>query len=469
LAASLGDLLVEAGMITQEELRAASAYSKKTNTSLSLSVVELGFCDPADLSRAISSGLGVELLGPADLAGISDQEVSLITSEMAKEFRSVPVRAGKSRLLLAISDPTDIKALEEVSQFTNLTVVPGVASEADISAALYYYYSIGSPPPESGPMAIAWKPGHLGLNTPRTGKVHPGQPAMLTPKPVELGVRMKLPRHEPLNLDDIPALEPRPSVFPVSRPKVASPMTNDTKSKYSSLDWWLGRTDEPEIVVRTPKGLNRPHKEDEDDLLLLAPITKSGRTTKELVKTNAQPKRAITATFGYSAPGPAEPWQADPMLEELAASFDRKQIVELALQYMLQSWARAAFFVVRRKTIIGLDGKGENIDSHTIRTMMVPLNAPSLFMQAYELRKSYVGSPLDSNIDNMCFKALGARPNMLAIAPLTIHDGSVVAFLYADSGASNKSSPGDPKLEILRLSVVNALSNLLKKAKEEIR
>ena len=470
MASGLLEILRQAGVITPEEARTAAAYCDRGKVTPGLAVVELGFCEPRNLASRISSLLGVDMVGSDDFAGLGTRELTSITSEMASEFRTVPVRVGDARMLLAMSDPTNRRAMEEVSQFTGLTVVPAVASEADLSAALYHYYSVGGPPPDSGPMHVSWKPSLARPGVTPSAPAAPNADApMLTPEPVGVGVRIKLGRHEPMDLDNERGPEPVEQ-SPISKPKVAEPMTDELKHKYSSLDWWLGRTDDKVIKVRSPKGLDQQIDEPEDmaDLLpLLEPVTRRKKTTLELVKPQVQEARTKPSTLEFPAPKPPPaPWSGDPMLQEIAGAHDRDAITDISLQYMLQGWSRAAIFVVRHEMVFGLAGAGEDLESRIVRAMIIPLNAPSVFRRVMQEGSSYVGPPLDNALDRMFFKALGATPSTIVVLPLTIPDGRIVSFLYGDSGKNGKASPGDPRLEVLRQAGCQAMENILRKAKE---
>ena len=65
----------------------------------------------------------------------------------------------------------------------------------------------------------------------------------------------------------------------------------------------------------------------------------------------------------------------------------------------------------------------------------------------------------------MCFKVLGAEPGLLAMLPIALPGSSVIALLYADSGASGKGDPTDPRLDLLRAASSRALENILLQAK----
>ena len=487
MSSGLADVLIGAGLLSPEEAHAALAYRGRQGGTLPQAVVELGFCDPNRLARTLSETLRVALVPPSDLSKVTDSLASIIPAGMATDYRAVPVNLGGDRLLLALSDPTDRRAMEEVAFFTGLTVVPAACSEADLAAALYRFYQHGSPPPDSGPMAVSWSaasdaPSVEAEGTPTLGP------------PVELAVRVRETSHA--HSGAVEAEEMAEPIAPADAPtpvsggaRVASPATPEVQTQYSSLSWWLGQEQQPTVQVRSPKNVDAPaahqprisHDQvlgrmpsDPTLELMLAPepVGPKPRPTQRMgsmrmARPAAAPAdqdgRPTTLRLGRTAPPP--PWQGDPMLAELAGASDRRQVLSLALPYLLQSWARAAMFVVREGMVFGLDGTGEGLETRLLRGMMIPLNAPSVFKAAFDSSEIFVGPPPAGTINQMCFKVLGGEPRLLAVLPISLPGSAVVALFYADSGSSGKGDPGDPRLELLRAAASRALENILLHAK----
>lgn len=148
----LGDLLVEAGLIDEIQLRAALAHQKQWGGRIGAILISMGFITEEKLLKFLSSHLQ---LPAVDFKKVRVQEdvLKLISVDIAKKHHVLPIaiwqEGTKKYLLLAMSDPTNLVAIDEIQFITNLHVKPAIATDTAIGEGIRYYYEgIGLPPGE---------------------------------------------------------------------------------------------------------------------------------------------------------------------------------------------------------------------------------------------------------------------------------------------------------------------------------
>ena len=136
---SLGESLVDEGIITAEQLKQAHAEEKRTGQGLRKALTKLGFIDEEDLVAFLSTKLGVPRIELGNY--LIDPEITeLVPEALARKHQLVPVLKIGNRLTCAMVDPWNIFALDEVRMKINLIIEPAVATEAEIKKALNEHY-----------------------------------------------------------------------------------------------------------------------------------------------------------------------------------------------------------------------------------------------------------------------------------------------------------------------------------------
>ena len=142
MAVKIGDMLVQAGIISgdqlDEALKCQIIYGGKVGTNL----IELGFISEDAIAGFLSKKLGVPYVNQEALSEIPPNIIQLIPQEMVEKYHVIPVSLNKNRLTLALEDPTDLGAIDEISFITNFTISPVVTPEVDLMLALERYYGI---------------------------------------------------------------------------------------------------------------------------------------------------------------------------------------------------------------------------------------------------------------------------------------------------------------------------------------
>jgi len=139
----LGKLLIQKGVISEDQLRIALIEQKRSNEPLGKLLITLGFVTEATVRMALSENLNQQ---SADLTSLVVDAIALklIPKEVAKRYRVFPIvyERQTDNLILAMSDTSNIVALDQISAMLvkGITITPLLVNESDISRAIDQYY-----------------------------------------------------------------------------------------------------------------------------------------------------------------------------------------------------------------------------------------------------------------------------------------------------------------------------------------
>jgi type IV pilus assembly protein PilB len=132
----LGSLLTSAGLLTDEQLNVALELGKKTNRRLGEIIVELGYLTEKEIARALAEQYKLDYVELEHVAPESDV-VALLPEELARRYRALPIkRLDGNTLLLAIADPTDLVAADDLSLALGSNVRMAVADPQQLELAI---------------------------------------------------------------------------------------------------------------------------------------------------------------------------------------------------------------------------------------------------------------------------------------------------------------------------------------------
>lgn len=138
-AKKLGDMLKEAGLIDDFQLQSALSHQRNWGGKLGSIFIELEFIREEDLARVIAEKLRIPYVNLFE-PEIPENVLKLIKPEVAKKYHVIPARRDKGILILAMSDPLDIEAIDEIRFITGLNIKPSLALESEIRDAIKKYY-----------------------------------------------------------------------------------------------------------------------------------------------------------------------------------------------------------------------------------------------------------------------------------------------------------------------------------------
>jgi len=139
MASNLGDLLKREKLLTDEQLRSALDFQKKNGVPMGSALTAMGFISESEMAQALSRQLGYPYVD-LDQFEVYPDVIKLIPREIAQKYMIMPIHRIRSFLTLAMVDPTDLAALEDVKFRTGLSIQPVITSESSIKNALNKYY-----------------------------------------------------------------------------------------------------------------------------------------------------------------------------------------------------------------------------------------------------------------------------------------------------------------------------------------
>ncbi|MEE9292161.1 MAG: type IV-A pilus assembly ATPase PilB [Acidobacteriota bacterium] len=139
MAVKLGEMLIKAGLLTPPKLQEALEFQKTNGGKLGYNLVKLGFVKEEDITRVLSQQYGVPAINLGKVE-IDDGVIKLIPSEVAQKYLIMPVSRTGATLTIAMVDPTNVFAMDDIKFMTGYNVEPVVASELAIKEAIDRYY-----------------------------------------------------------------------------------------------------------------------------------------------------------------------------------------------------------------------------------------------------------------------------------------------------------------------------------------
>lgn len=139
----LGDMLIDAGLITEAQLKQALGEHKKIGIKLGEYLIREGIVREIQITEVISQQLNIEQYEPSKFP-FEVQLAALVPMEFAKKNKVVPLRRRGSLLTMAMSDPLDIGTLDDLEIMTNLEVEPVICSERELTELIFAIYGVGS-------------------------------------------------------------------------------------------------------------------------------------------------------------------------------------------------------------------------------------------------------------------------------------------------------------------------------------
>jgi len=140
MSAKLGEILVRENLVTPQQLREALDYQRTSGGRLGSNLVKLGIISDDVITAVLSRQYGVPSIN-IDLFQIEEDVIKLISQEVALKYTVLPISKVGATMTLAMADPTNVFAIDDIKFMTGLNVEPVIASEASIQMAIGKYYS----------------------------------------------------------------------------------------------------------------------------------------------------------------------------------------------------------------------------------------------------------------------------------------------------------------------------------------
>src|SRR5713101_7677690 len=139
MSARLGELLVKEKLISQDQLKQALDHQKSHGGRLGTALVKLGLVTDDEVTAVLSRQYGVPSIN-LKFYEVDPSVVKLIPQETAVRYQIVPLSRVGSTLTIAMTDPTNVFAMDDIKFMTGFNVEPVVASESAIAEAITKFY-----------------------------------------------------------------------------------------------------------------------------------------------------------------------------------------------------------------------------------------------------------------------------------------------------------------------------------------
>lgn len=134
----LGQILVEDGLISAAQLEEATDRHRAEKISLGRVLIESGHVTESDLVRALASQIGIPFVDLQDY-DIDPRAATLLSDKIAKRYTALPIGFQGGKLIVAMSDPANVLALDDIRTVTGQEVTPVVATREDVLDAIRRY------------------------------------------------------------------------------------------------------------------------------------------------------------------------------------------------------------------------------------------------------------------------------------------------------------------------------------------
>ncbi len=135
----IGELLVKAGKLNQAQLQEALSQQQKQGGRLGTHLVKAGFISDEELVEFLSQRYGVPAINLKDVE-VDEAIIKVIPPDVARKYTIVPVSKAGAKLTIAMVDPTNVFAMDDIKFMTGYNVEPVVASDASLREAIDEYY-----------------------------------------------------------------------------------------------------------------------------------------------------------------------------------------------------------------------------------------------------------------------------------------------------------------------------------------
>ncbi len=139
----LGQIMLELGFITTEQLELALEEHRSTPKSLGRVLIDMGYIKEGDLVRALAEQVGLEFVDLTEYP-IDATATALLPEALARRYRALPIGEREGKLLVAMSDPANVYTLDDIRTITGRDVQPVVATANDVERAIQKYAGMDS-------------------------------------------------------------------------------------------------------------------------------------------------------------------------------------------------------------------------------------------------------------------------------------------------------------------------------------
>lgn len=143
----IGDILISEGRVTREQLDLALTMQRNDPRRIGDILLSLGYVTAEDLGEALARRMRLDFVAIRELppGEVDEEALGLLEEATLLKHRALPLRFEDERLVVAMSDPTDLYALDDLRMLANRTIRPVVVTEEDLNGAFVYLFGPAEP------------------------------------------------------------------------------------------------------------------------------------------------------------------------------------------------------------------------------------------------------------------------------------------------------------------------------------
>ncbi len=134
-ARHLGTMLLEEGLLTREQLDHAVAVQADSGTPLGRVLVDEGLVQETELVKALARQIGIEYVDLTEVS-IDPSAAALVPDYIAERYTVIPIALEDSKLVVAMADPANVLAIDDLRAITGLDILPRVATRSEVEDAI---------------------------------------------------------------------------------------------------------------------------------------------------------------------------------------------------------------------------------------------------------------------------------------------------------------------------------------------
>ena len=411
----LGKLILQDGAISQAQLDEAIQNQVVFGGRLGTSLVELGYIDVGQLGGYLAKMHGVPTVDYKEIKACSKGVINTLGEKMATKHQCVPLSADKSSLDLLMMNPTDLAAIDEISFATSKRIKPHVASEMVIMSLLEKYYEIARPM-----RFISFASNIL------------EEPAMVV---TGAGIQ---------DTASLPEVKDEREAIDFS--KYASDQTKEEEDLKTPIE--ITAEDAEKEILDINELI---HEAPAEEIIEAAELVEELEEEEELELLEELP----------------ELLNLEEARQRLLEVDDRDELSRIILSFAHSYFKRSALFITRLGKVVGWYGMGDGINATMIKSVMLPLDEPSIFKSVFDSQAFFLGAVPETKYNDLFLNAIGGeKPQSAFLIPI-LFKGQVVNILYGDNGDGQPAPFDISDLLILAPKVPLAFEQLILKKKNQ--
>jgi hypothetical protein len=383
MATKLGEILVEAGVMTPAQLGEALKSQVLYGGRLGTNLIEMGFLEENELAGFLSRKLGLPCVTPEQLMSVTPDVIRLVPKELAENYNIVPLALEKKRLTLAMLDPSDLPLMDEISFVTGYFIIPMISPELRMVLALEKHYGIK---PDKRFVQAAEK----------------------------IMERQSLRKQS--RSDANVRREPQPAALP--------PM-EEAEAIIDACD---------EIVTPVEPAATEPSPVAAEPIafkpVAVEPVTVVPIAVEPVA---VEPESAESAKTAPVQDESAR-FSAESLAEGLTEAKDREEIAELLVSHLSLEFSRVALFMIKGTVAEGWKAMRNNRPIAGMKDLQISLGSPSVLKVVTEGKSFYLGAIPDSTGNSLMISEMGGdTPSSALLLPMMLM-GRVVSIVYVEGG-----------------------------------